>query len=135
MTNAPQLEVLCIGHQRQLLALRNTILRSEGYRVIETYTVEVALEIFYSTNVDIVVICHSIPIQSSKRLVRAMKQARPLTPVIALHEAYDLITEADLSVDHLAGPEALLEAIAVLLKRPVQRAVVRSQSRQAKPSL
>ena len=135
MTNAPQLEVLCIGHQRQLLALRRIILRSEGYRVLEVYTVEEALDVFSSTDVDVAVVCHSIPIQSSKPLVRAMKQARPLTPVIALHEAYDLISEADLSVDHLAGPEALLEALAVLLKRPVQRAVLRSQSRQAKPSL
>ena len=134
MTNAPQLEVLCVGHQRQLLALRNTILRSEGYRVIETYTVEEAVEIFYSTDVDIVVICHSIPTQSRKRLVTVMKQARPLIPVIAL-QAYDLITEADLSIDHLAGPEALVEALAGLPKRPIQRAVIRGQSRQAKPRL
>jgi len=134
VTNAPQLEVLCVGHQRQLLALRNTILRSEGYRVIETYTVEEAVEIFYSTDVDIVVICHSIPTQSRKRLVTVMKQARPLIPVIAL-QAYDLITEADLSIDHLAGPEALVEALAGLPKRPIQRAVIRGQSRQAKPRL
>lgn len=110
-------------------------MRAEGYHIVEAYTPEEALEIFNSNDIDIVVICHSIPIQSRKRLVLAMKEARPLTPVIALHEAYDFITEADQSVDQLGGPEVLLETMASLLKKPVQKAGGYGQAHQAKPSL
>jgi len=135
LTIASQHEVLCVGQQRQLLAVRDIVLRAEGYCVIEAYSADEALRIFAATDVDIVVICHSIPVQSRRRLVLAMKQARPLTPVIALHEAYDYVTEADSSVDQLAGPEVLLEAVASLLKKPVQRVAADGQIRQAKPGL
>lgn len=130
---APQYEVLCVGQQRQLLAIRDTVLRSEGYHVIEAFTADDALRILASTYIDIVVICHSIPVQGRKRLVLAMKEARPLTPVIALHEAFDYITEADCSVDQLAGPEVLLEEISSLLKKPVQKAHTYSQLGHTKP--
>ena len=132
---ALQHEILCVGQQRQLLAVRDTVLRTEGYSVIEAYSADDALRIFASRDVDIVVICHSVPVQSRRRLVVALKDARPLTPVIALHEAYDYVTEADLSVDQLAGTEVLLDAIASLLKKPVQRVTLRDQIRQAKPGL
>ena len=117
----PQYEVLCVGQQRQLLAVRNTVLRMEGYHVTEAYSADDALRVFASTDIDIVVICHSIPVQSRRRLVLAMKESRPLTPVVALHEAYDYISEADRSVDQLGGPELLLDAIASLLKKPAQK--------------
>jgi DNA-binding NtrC family response regulator len=130
---APQYDVLCVGQQRQLLEVREIVLRSEGYHVIEAYTAEEALGLFAATDVDIVVICHSIPIESRRRLVLAMKEARPLTPVIALHEAYDYVTEADRSVDQLAGPEVLLEAMISLLKKTVQKAHPHSGFGHAKP--
>jgi CheY-like chemotaxis protein len=130
---ATQYEVLCVGQQRQLLEVRKIVLRSEGYEIIEASTPEEALRIFGSTDVDIVVICHSIPVESRRRLVRAMKEARPLTPVVALHEAYDYVTEADRSVDQLAGPEVLLEAMISLLKKPVQKAHPPSGLGHAKP--
>jgi CheY-like chemotaxis protein len=130
---APEYQILCVGQQRQLLALRDTVLRSEGYRVIEAYAADEALSIFASNNIDIVVICHSIPVRIRRRLVLAMKQAQPLTPVIALHEAYDYITEADQSVDQLAGPEILLDTIASLVKKPVQKAHTYSHLSDAKP--
>ena len=129
----PQYQVLCVGQQGQLLAIRDTVLRSEGYRVIEAYTADDALRIFASTDVDVVVICHSLPVSSRKRLVLAMKEMRPLTPVVALHEAYNYITEADQSVDQLAGPEVLLEAVSSLLKKPAQKAHTYSHLHQAKP--
>jgi len=129
----PQHEILCVGQQRNLLAVRDTVLRTEGYRVIEAYSADEALRIFASTDVDIVVICHSIPAQSRRRLVTAMKELRPLTPVVALHEAFDYITEADLSVDQLSGPEILLEGLASLLKKPVQKAHSHSHLGHAKP--
>jgi len=132
LRNVPQYEVLCVGKQPQLLALRDTVLRMEGYGVIDAYSAEEALRMFVSSDVDIVVICHSIPVQVRRWLVSAMKEARPLTPVIALHEAYDYVTEADLSVDQLAGPEVLLEAIAALLKKPVQSERLFSRSNHAK---
>jgi CheY-like chemotaxis protein len=135
VTIPTQFVVLCVGQHQQLLAIRDTVLRTEGYRVIEAHTTDEALYIFNSTDVDIVVICHSIPIQSRKRLVLAMKEARPLTPVIALHEAYDLIAEADESVDQLAGPEALLESMTSLLKKPVQRVGGNGSTRHLKSTL
>ena len=129
----PQYQVLCVGQQRQLLSIRDTVLRSEGYSVIEAYTADDALRIFASADVDVVVICHSLPVQSRRRLVEAMKAARPLTPVVALHEAYDYITEADQSVDQLGGPEVLLEALSSLLKKPVQSVHQSSHFGHAKP--
>ena len=135
MTSSAQLVVLCVGQHQRLLAVRDTVLRTQGYRVIEAYTTDDALQIFNSTDVDIVVICHSIPVRSRRQLVLAMKGMRPLTPVIALHEAFDLITEADESVDQLAGPEALLESMASLLKKPVHKVDGHRQIRLLKPSL
>jgi CheY-like chemotaxis protein len=135
VTTPTQFLVLCVGQHQQLLAVRNTVLRAEGYRVIEAYSSDDALRIFNSTDLDIVVICHSIPVRSRRQLVLAMKEARPLIPVIALHEAYDFITEADESVDQLAGPEALLECMASLLKKPVHKVAGHGNTRHLKPSL
>ena len=129
---SPHFEILCIGHQRQLMAVRVAVLRMEGYCVTEAYTTDDAFRILASSYIDIVVICHSIPTQSRRRLALAIKGTRPLTPVIALHEAFDYINEADLSVDQLAGPETLLEAIASLLKKPAHRAALHAESHNAK---
>lgn len=112
--------VLCVGLNRSLMNLRVAVFKEAGYNVIEGHKAEEALRLFRSTDVDLAVLCHSIPIAQRRGLASLMKDSKPMTPVLVLHQGFESIIEADASIDNLCGPKTLLEVMASLLHKPGQ---------------
>ena len=114
--------ILCAGRDRPLLFTRARVLEEAGYIVTPTSTSTETIETFFSGDFDIVILCHSIPLQERERVANMVRLHSPSTPVIALADMasrhYDF---GDLTVDSDANK--LLESLPVALsiaaaKRP-----------------
>jgi DNA-binding response OmpR family regulator len=114
--------ILSAGRDRPLLTTRNRVLEEAGYLVTSTSTAAATVENFFDGDFDLVVLCHSIPLEERERVATLVRMHSPSTPVIALA---DLPTRrfniGDLTVDSDAN--SLLESIPVALamaatKRP-----------------
>lgn len=127
--------ILCAGRDRPLLFTRTRVLEEAGYIVTATMTPAETTEAFFSGDFDIVVLCHSIPLQERERIATMVRMHSPSTPVIALADMesrrYDF---GDLTVDSDANK--LLESLPVALsiaasKRPPLPSAAARQRRSA----
>ena len=114
--------ILCAGRDRPLLFTRARVLEEAGYIVTATSTSTETIETFFSGDFDIVILCHSIPLQERERVAQLVRMHSPSTPVIALADmasrSYDF---GDLTVESDANK--LLESVPIALamaatKRP-----------------
>ena len=114
--------ILSAGRDRPLLYTRNRVLEEAGYLVTSTSTAAETVEKFFDGDFDLVVLCHSIPLEERERVATLVRMHSPSTPVIALA---DLPTRrfnfGDLTVE--SDADSLLESIPIALamgaaKRP-----------------
>ena len=111
--------ILSIGLDRNALISRNRLLRSRGHLVLESVNVEDGFQLFASMDLDLAILCDSIRHVQQAELARSMKAHRPLTPILAVVRGLTRLEHADISLNNLFGPEALLECVGSLLKDPV----------------
>ena len=111
--------ILSVGTRSDLLATRNRVLESHGYIVVPAYTAAQAMELFRESDFDVAIVCHTLGADDRKRLIRAMKKAKPLTPVLTVESGgYTQPPElADDAVAGIDGPEALFAHIEAALSR------------------
>jgi len=114
--------ILSAGRDRPLLFTRNRVLEEAGYNVIGTSTAADTVEKFFDGDFDLVILCHSIPLEERERVATLVHMHSPSTPVIVLA---DLPTRrfnfGDLTVD--SDAHSLLQSLPVALamaaaKRP-----------------
>ena len=114
--------ILSAGRERPLLFTRNRVLEEAGYLVTATSTAAETVEKFFDGDFDLVILCHSIPLEERERVATLVHMHSPTTPVIALADLPTRrFTFGDLTVDSDAN--SLLESIPVALamaaaKRP-----------------
>ncbi len=109
--------VLSVGYDDQLLRSRNQVLASKGFAVIGSSSVAEAARIFLDADVDIAILCHSIPEKERGQLVARMKHDRPLTPVLTI-QASDAPAHQPLVDDTISAldpPDALLRHVEALV--------------------
>jgi CheY-like chemotaxis protein len=109
--------LLSIGVKRDLLTLRNEVLRSEGYNVRAATSASEALHLFDRGDFDLVVMCHSLPEEDKLRVLTRVKKIAPLTPVVIVRLDGEAARQADASVHSLDGADAFLKCVAGLLAR------------------
>ena len=109
-------EILSLGLSREIMMSRTAVLRSQGYIVLEAFKIEEGLRMFGSVDLDLAILCHSIPQPKQSEIAMAMKRSRPLTPVLALLRGMAWVDEADVSLSSPSAPEELLACVAALLK-------------------
>jgi CheY-like chemotaxis protein len=78
----PQIIILAVGKDSVLLETRSRVLRSDGYTVICTLSLQQALALFIAGDFDLVVLCHSIPTRQRETLAHAFHDHSPSTPVV-----------------------------------------------------
>ena len=76
--------ILSIGYDLNLMPVRTMVLQSVGYKVDEAYSCSHGLEILGGRSVDLVVICHSVPLNEQELLIAAVSSLRPNIPVLCL---------------------------------------------------
>jgi hypothetical protein len=106
----PRNAILSAGRDRPLLFTRNRVLEEAGYSVTSTFTAADTVENFFAGDFDLVILCHSIPLDERQRIAQLVRMHSPSTPVIVLA---DLPTRrfdfGDITVDSDAN--SLLEAV------------------------
>jgi hypothetical protein len=118
----PRNAILSAGRDRPLLYTRNRVLEEAGYIVTATSTAAETVEKFFAGDFDLVILCHSIPLEERERIATLVSMHSPSTPVIALADLPSRrFNFGDLTVDSDAN--SLLTSVPVALamgatKRP-----------------
>ncbi len=121
MAKNTQAQILNVCYDTLLLQTRSAILNAGGYAVIPAKTLSQALTLLRRCAFDVVVIGHSIPARETRRLLSAVRDFS--TPVLLLTRGSEPSnSEADLVLQGLEGPRALLSAVTRLLQGRTRRA-------------
>ena len=80
----PRNAILSAGRDRPLLFTRNRVLEEAGYSVTPATTAAESVERFFAGDFDLVILCHSIPLEERERIATLVSMHSPSTPVIAL---------------------------------------------------
>lgn len=104
--------VISVGADRELLWLRDSVLRSAGFNVISTDDAEDALARIKRGECGVLVFCYSFPRPTRMQLSDALRKCCPGSRIVAIaHEQLDKPDFADTFVYGVEGPEALIDAI------------------------
>src|SRR6185312_11517435 len=76
--------ILSVGYDPTLLHMRSMVLRSNGYEVKVARSLEQAEMVAESDQIDLVVICHSVPESDQEKLITAARRARRLLPILCV---------------------------------------------------
>ena len=116
--------ILTIDDNPIALSVRKKLLEHAGYSVLTANEAEDGLRLFESQVVDLVLMDFYMPGGGSE-VRQKMKSARPRTPIVILSGAIELpddMSNVDLFLSKLEGPETILTKIAELLPQPRPRA-------------
>ena len=111
----PQSLILAIGRDPGLLHLREEVLRTGGYAVVSTHSINDAVRKITEGDFDAVILCHTLPAGQKKTLISFVRAHSPSTPCVAIHTlsfAKDPLADLTLGSDPLAllaGLKAVLE--------------------------
>ena len=123
----PQMQqylLLSVGLDPLLMRSRTSVLSNAGYSVMPSFTSRDAFQIFASRDIDLVILCHTIPEQEKTKLITSMKERNKRTPIISIHadgEADGKLVDA--YVHGLDGPETLLSCVATVLNKSSGRQI------------
>ena len=105
-------KILSVSRDRTILLSRNDALAIAGFSVSSPKQPEEAVHILLTTEIDVIVLGHSIPKKERMSLSAQFREIRPGVPIIVLFEDRPEPDEkADAFVPLRAGPEVLIGAI------------------------
>ena len=108
--------VLAVGQDPMVLSSRCSILRSAGYLVRSSSSIGEAIDVFEDLDLDLVLLCHSIPVQDRDRLTRVIRSTGSHIPIYTVASA-----ASDFEVGRADGivssrPEALITELDAVLR-------------------
>jgi len=105
-------KILSVSRDRNILLSRNDALAIAGFSVSSPKHPEEAVHILMATDIDVIVLGHSIPKEERIALTAQFRAVRPRVPIIVLFEGTPERGEtADAFVPLRGGPEVLIGAI------------------------
>lgn len=106
--------VLAIGQDSTLFEAQRRVLQSAGYLVTSAWSMKAAIEEFQEGDFDLVVLSHSLPMESRSRLIRLIRASGSRVPVVCTKDsAGDFGGFADTSTED--GPLELMSEIGKVL--------------------
>jgi DNA-binding response OmpR family regulator len=121
----PQYLLLSVGRDPLLMRTRTVLLGEAGYSVMPSFTSRDAFQIFVSRDIDLVILCHTIPQSEKGKLIVSMKERNKRTPIVSIHADGETDGQlVDAYVHSLDGPEALLSCVAKILDKSTGRQIV-----------
>ncbi|MBV9608351.1 MAG: response regulator [Acidobacteria bacterium] len=106
--------ILVVDDNRIALMSRRFVLERAGYTVLPATDVPEALDVVHAHAVDVVLMDYYLPSGTGEDARRRMKHIRPGMPILVLSGAAEMpedLSNIDLFLSKLDGPEHLLEAI------------------------
>lgn len=119
-----EVTILCIDEGQPALADRTALLESAGYRVFPASTVNAAMQLFMSYEMDLVLSINHLQGISGAELSIFMKQVKPVRIVLLSNGATipeSLLSHVDACLDRDGSPEELLLCLRRIL--PIQPSV------------
>jgi DNA-binding NtrC family response regulator len=104
-----RLIILSAGRDYDLLRLRNEVLKTRDYTVVAATTTAEVISKFHEGDFDIVLLCHTIPLEDQKAISDAVHVRNPSTPVLAVSHSGETSPYSDLLVEN--NPEAILRSV------------------------
>jgi DNA-binding response OmpR family regulator len=110
----PQTVVLAVGRDSLLLRTREQVLQAARYTVVSTHSLKDAMAKFLHGDFDLVILCHSLPVEERERLTYLIREQTTLTPIISISSnlgQHDLFTDVTLDNDpneHITGLREVL---------------------------
>nr|WP_263338216.1 response regulator [Acidicapsa dinghuensis] len=83
----PLVVILVVGQDPVILQTRSSILRSAGYAAREASTIAEAIELFQNGDFDLILLCHSLPLNDRDRIVRFIRSAGSHVPICTVSSA------------------------------------------------
>lgn len=114
--------ILCIDTQSTALLARQRVLATGKHEVVSAENPVVAMELFLSLPIDVVVMDNYLGDTTGVALAREMKRHKPHVPILLISGAIDLPEECDVCdqfLSKLAGPQELLRRVQALLERKI----------------
>ena len=103
--------IFAVGWDPIVLSSRCSVLRYDGCLVRSASSIDETIEGLSQTDFDLVLLCHSIPVQDRDRLIKIIRSANPQIPVYLVASASN-DSEAGLVDGILSSrPEDLLKAL------------------------
>ncbi len=110
--------VVSVGENRELLLLRDAVLKSAGFAVFTTDNENEALARISRGDCGVLLVCYSAPLPMKRHLAVAYRKRCPGGKIIAVsNQRVDTLEIADSFVYGIDGPEVLIEAIRGLLAK------------------
>jgi|SRR5579864_1849546 len=112
----PHAVVLMIGRDQMLVETRSQVLRTAGYTVVSAYTQLQAIDKFVEGNFDVVLLCHSIPVDGRENLASVLREHKSRTPIVCVARVdgqFDGFADATIEND----PKALIHSLREVLHR------------------
>jgi DNA-binding NtrC family response regulator len=110
--------IVCVDDEVNALAIRKSILQSQGYVVVTARNCEQALNVFNCIKVDLVISDHYLPGETGCDLAGKLKELNPEIPFLLLSGVTEIPLKAnhvDVFLSKLEGPKRLLQVTAQLL--------------------
>jgi DNA-binding NtrC family response regulator len=113
--------VLFVGYDDLLLKLRGNTLRAAGFRVFYASCERSAVRRARRSQVDLVLLCHSLPFEDRQDIEAAVRSIHSDVPIVVLFTGLDYPDFfADLFVHAFAGTEVLLKGLTTALANSMQ---------------
>src|SRR5215510_7445976 len=76
--------IISFGYDPNLMSSRTLLLQHAGFTVEEAYSPAEVLGLVRNDSVDLVVVCHTVPLKEEEQLIAALRDVRQLLPVICI---------------------------------------------------
>ncbi|HZI57008.1 MAG TPA: hypothetical protein VFF39_09550 [Verrucomicrobiae bacterium] len=105
----PKPRILSLGYDHRLMPLRSMFLRQAGYEVAEIYSWGEALRRSRSEIFNLLLICHTVPLDQREELIEIIHSKRPHFPVLCLAAEPAYFKPGDYPADASIAPEFLTD--------------------------
>jgi hypothetical protein len=104
--------VISVGKNRELLLLRDAVLKSAGFDVFTTDNESEALARVSRGDCGVLLVCYSTPLPIKRQVAVAFRKHCPQGRIIAVaNEPVEKLEVADSLVFGIEGPEVLIDAL------------------------
>jgi CheY-like chemotaxis protein len=114
--------ILSLGYDVILMPVRSMLLRYAGYEVVETYSVGEALRQIKAGEFDLLLMCHTIPLDQQEELLKALYLAQPQLPFLCLTTTPEYYGLSHCPPACSTAPEFLVDVDNALHRPPEKRA-------------
>lgn len=119
----PSARILSISYDRSLAATRELLFTSVGFQVYSAPTIDQAIKLCADKKFDLIVVGHSMPMESRRLLIRELRR-RCATPLLALLRPGETpVTGVDYVFDSTQSPARLLAEVIGILRPESNRRV------------